>query len=145
MRWQRGNKAITDNCSDVTFSLTGEDRADYIEGVEVSKYLRKPLDQSDNNWTVVLVKISKPWQMWGRLRKIIRKEGAEPAVSAKLHRAVIQVLLLLLFWSETWVLLAPMAQRLEVFHVGFLRQVTKLKAEILKDKSWKEVVADSVL
>ena len=31
------------------------------------------------------------------------------------------------FWADMWVLLAPMAQRLEVVHVGILRQVKKLK------------------
>ena len=42
-------------------------------------------------------------------------------------------------------LLVPTAQRLEVFHVGFLRQVTKLKAKILKDGLWHKVAAEKVL
>ena len=68
--------------------------------------------------------------MWGRIGKIIRREGVEPYISSKLYCLVIQ--LVLLFGADTWVLLEPMEQRLEVFHVGFLREVTKLKAKNLK-------------
>ena len=39
-------------------------------------------------------------------------------------------------WEEAWVLLVPMAQRLEVFHVGLLRQVMKLKAKTIRDVLW---------
>ena len=55
--------------------------------------------------------------MWGRLRKFLRREGAEPAVSAKLYCTVVQAVLL--FGAETWVLLAPMENRLEGAHVGY--------------------------
>ena len=51
----------------------------------------------------------------------------------------------LLFGADNFVLAAPMAQRLEGVHVGFLRQATKLKAKILKDGSWYKVVEDKVL
>ena len=49
---------------------------------------------------------------------------------------VLQVLLL--FRPETWVLLVPMAQRLEGVHVGFLKQVTKPKAKRLRDVLWRK-------
>ena len=42
-----------------------------------------------------------------------------------------------MFGSETWVLLAPMAQRLEVVHMGFMRQETKSKAKLLSYRSWQ--------
>ena len=57
-------------------------------------------------------------QLWGQLVKILRREGEEPFVLEKFYRAVIQVVLL--FGAETWFLSAPMAQRLEGVHVGFL-------------------------
>ena len=37
MRWRRRDVAIADRCSEATFSLTGEDGAEFIEGVEVFK------------------------------------------------------------------------------------------------------------
>ena len=53
--------------------------------------------------------------------------------------------MVLLFGADTWLLLVPMAQRLGVVHVGFLQQVTKLKAKILRDGSWQKVAAENVL
>ena len=40
---------------------------------------------------------------------------------------------------------APMAKKLEGVHMGFLRQVTRLKAKRLKDGSWQKVASDRVL
>ena len=74
---------------------------------------------------------------------MLQREGAEPSVSEKLYHAVIQAVLL--FGAETWLLLAPMSQRLERVSVGFLRQVTNMKAKRLRDGSWRKVVADKVL
>ena len=62
----------------------------------------------------------------------------DPSFSAKFYCAVVQVVLL--FGAETWVLSAPMAKKLEGVHVGFLRQVTRLK-----DGSWQKVALDKVL
>ena len=74
---------------------------------------------------------------------MLHREGEEPAVSEKFYRAVIQAVFL--FGEETWVLLAPMAQRLEGFHVGFLRQVKKLKAKRQRDGSWRKVASDKAI
>ena len=74
---------------------------------------------------------------------MLRKEGADADVSVNFYRAVIQAVFL--FGEETWVLLAPMAQRLEGFHVGFLRQVKKLKSKRRKNGLWRKVAADKVL
>ena len=51
--------AIAARCLEVTFSLTGEEEAERIEGVEVFKYLGRLLDRSDENWTEVLSNIRK--------------------------------------------------------------------------------------
>ena len=52
---------------------------------------------------------------------------------------------MMLFGAETWVLLVTMTQRLEGVHVGFLRQVTKLKGKRLRYGLWLKVVVDTVL
>ena len=74
---------------------------------------------------------------------MLQREGAEPAVFAKFYSAVIQAVLL--FGAYTWVFFAPMAKRLYEVRMGFLRQVTKLKAKKLKDGSWLKLTADRVL
>ena len=143
MMWRRQYVAIAARYSEATFSLTGEKEAEQIEGVEVFKYLRRLLDRSDDDWLVVLRNISKAMQVWGRLGKLLQREGAEPAVSAKFYRAVVQAVLL--FGVETRVLSAPMMQRLEGAHVSFLRQVTQKQATQRRDGSWRQMTAEAVL
>ena len=52
---------------------------------------------------------------------------------------------LLLFKASNWMLLSPMSQGLEGVHVGFLRQVTKLKTKRLRDGSWRKVAVDRLI
>ena len=40
---------------------------------------------------------------------------------------------------------APMAQRLEVVHVGFFQKVTKLKSNRLRYRSWRKASANKVI
>ena len=58
------------------------------------KYLEILLDRSDKDCPAVLHKISKARQVWGRLGKLLWREGADPTVSEKFYRAVVQAVLL---------------------------------------------------
>ena len=73
--------AIADKCSEATFILIGVDEAEHIEGVGRLKYLGGLLDRSDDNWPEVLNNIRKARQVWGKLGKLLWREGAEPTVS----------------------------------------------------------------
>ena len=75
--------------------------------------------------------------MWGRLDKLLQREGVKPEVSEKFYRVVVQAVLF--FGAETWVILVPMLQRLEEAHVGVLRQVTVKHAMRQRNRSWKQV------
>ena len=88
------------------------------------KYLGKLLDRSYEDWPAVLHNISKARQVWGWLGKLLMREGAEPTVSEKIYRAVVKAVLL--FGTDTWVLMETMFQQLEEAHVSSLRQI-KLK------------------
>ena len=83
MRWRRKDTAIAVMFMEAKFSLTGEEETEHIEGVEVFKHLEQMLDRSDNDWTEVLHIIRKARQVWGRLGKLLWREGAEPAGLAK--------------------------------------------------------------
>ena len=74
---------------------------------------------------------------------MLRREGADPILSAKFYRAVVQAVLL--FGADTSVLSAAMLKNLEGVHVGFLRQVTGMKARRLGDKTWTKEGPDRVL
>ena len=48
--------------------------------------------------------------VWGRLGTLFRQERAYPKVSESFYRVVVQAILL--YGSETWVLLASMVKRI---------------------------------
>ena len=48
MRWRRRGVAIVRQCAEASSRLTGEDEAEFIEGVDTFKYLVHMLDWSDN-------------------------------------------------------------------------------------------------
>ena len=48
----------------------------------------------DDNWTAVLSNTRKARKVWINLRKLLRREGADPFVSAKFYCAVVQAVLL---------------------------------------------------
>ena len=82
MRWRSRDVTIASRCEEATFSLTGEDDAECIYGVETFKYLGRILDRSDKNWLVVLRNVGNDRKVWNRLGKMLQQEGAEPLVSA---------------------------------------------------------------
>ena len=108
--------------SEATFSLTREDETERIDGVGRLKKPGRLLDWSDDDWPEILHNISKARQVWGRLGKILWREGVEPTVLEKFYRALVQAVLM--FGAETWVLTEIMSQSIEGAHVGLLRQVT---------------------
>ena len=59
MRWRRRDVAIASQCIEVIFSLTGEEGAEFIKGVDIFKYLGRPLDRSYDNWLAFLRKTIK--------------------------------------------------------------------------------------
>ena len=88
---RRRDVAITNQYAEASFSLTGEDEAECIEGVGIFKYLGRLMDRSDDNWLAFRKNTRKARQVWGNLGKLIWKEGAATYVSERFHRAVVQV------------------------------------------------------
>ena len=57
-------------------------------------------------------------------------------MSSSFYRAVVQVILL--YGSETWVILASIAKRIEGMHTEFLNIVTGNRVKILGDGTWEK-------
>ena len=72
MRWWRRDVAISSRCAEASFSLTGEDDAECIEGVETFDYLGRTLDRSDNNWPAVLWNFGKARRIWIRMGELLQ-------------------------------------------------------------------------
>ena len=84
-----------------------------IDLVSEFKYLGRILTATDNNWPAVVGNLRKGRRSWGRLSKVLRREGADPKVSRTFYIALTQAVLL--FGSETWVLTVWMEKALDSF------------------------------
>ena len=113
-----------------------------MEGVEKFKYLGRPPEKMDYDWTVLQRNINQAWRVWGRLGKILRREGEGPKVVAMVYREVTQVVLL--FGMETWVLSSIMDRTVEGTHIRFLRQITGKRAWRKADGIWVTTKAEVV-
>ena len=143
MLWQIRDVEIAANFIGETFSLTGDDGAECFEGVDTLKYLGRVLYWTDDDWPSVLRNIWRARKFWGRLGKLLRQEVADPIISARFYRVVVQAVLL--FGAETWVVLAAMLNKIKGVNVGFLRQVMEMKAQRIGDETCTQEGPDRVL
>ena len=84
-----------------------------LEIVSAFKCLGQVMTAGDDDWSEVAGNLSKAWKSWGRLSRILFREGADARVSGKVFKAVIHAVLL--FGAETWVLNPRMERALERF------------------------------
>ena len=70
------------------------------------KYLGRILTETDDDWPAVVGNLGKARRSWGRLSRVLSREGADPKVSRVFYIALTYAVLL--FGSETWVLTAWM-------------------------------------
>ena len=67
----------------------GDDRTECFEGLDPFKYLGRVLHQTDNDCPEVLSNIRRARQVWGRLGKLMRREGADTIISEKFYLTVV--------------------------------------------------------
>ena len=71
----------------------------------------------------------------GEARDTTLTVGADLKVSSSFYRAVVQVVIL--YASETWVLLVSIAKRIEGMHTEVMRMITGKRAKLLGDGTWE--------
>ena len=101
---------MAERCGEMEFNLDWEEGDKRVDNVPTFRYLGRPLDQTDDDWSAVRKNIMRARSVWGRLGTLIRWEGADPKVSEIFCRAAVQAILL--YGSETWVLLVSTAKRI---------------------------------
>ena len=79
---------------------------------------------------------------WGVLGTLRLREGVDPRLAAIFYRAVVQTILL--YGSETWVILEAMKKKVEGAHTDFLRQMTGNLARQIVDGTWETPRAEVV-
>ena len=72
-----------------------------LEAVTSFKYLGRILTTGDDDCPAVAGNLGKARKSWGRLKRILRREGADKRVSGNVFKALVQQVLL--FGAETWV------------------------------------------
>ena len=98
------------------------------------KYLGRILTATDNDWPSVVGNLRKARRSWGRLSRVLGREGADPKVSRVFYIAVNQAVLL--FGSEMWVLTAHMEKALDSFQSRVERKIMGRQPWRQKDGSW---------
>ena len=88
----------------------------------------------DDNWPAVAGNLEKARRSWGRLQRILSREGATPRVSGSFFKGVVQQVLL--FGAETWVITPKMDWALRGFLHGAARRLTGRQARRWKDGEW---------
>ena len=93
-----------------------------LEMVSMFKYLGWVMTTGDDNWTAVVGNLVKARKSWGRLLRILRREGADKRVLVNFFKAVVQAVFL--FGEETWVITPRIERNLESFLHGAARRIT---------------------
>ena len=88
----------------------------------------------ENNWPAVAGNLVKARKSWGRLERILSREGADKRVSGTFFKAVVQQVLL--FGAETWVLTPRIERALESFMHGDARRITGRQPRRGWDGKW---------
>ena len=76
-------------------------------------YLGRVMTNTDDNWPAMAGNLRKARVSWGRLERILGREGADPKVSRSFYTALTQQVLL--FGAESWVLTKKMESALDAF------------------------------
>ena len=100
------------------------------------------MDQTENNWPEIRRNTKQARMVWGRLGKLLRREGANPRLAEMFYRTVAK--LVLLFGLETWVLLSVIERKVEGIHTGFMMHITGKQARRKADRIWVTLRAEVV-
>ena len=98
------------------------------------RYLGRMLTATDDDWPAVAGNIWKARMSWGRLARVLGREGADPKVSRSFYTAVTQQVLL--FGVETWVLTKKMESALDTFQGRVASRLTGQQNRRGRDGKW---------
>jgi hypothetical protein len=105
-----------------------------IQIVTEFKYLGQVVEKQDDDWPAMNWNIRRAQSAWGRLRRILSREGAKPKTMATIYKAVVQAVLL--YGAESWVLSLAMEKKLDSFHHCCAWYITGQHIRQNPDESW---------
>ena len=105
-----------------------------MEAVSEFRYLGRLLTATDDDWPAMAGNIRKARVNWGRLARVLGREGADPKVSRIFYTAKTQQVLL--FGAETWFLTRKMESALDAFQGRVARRLTGRQPHHGRDGQW---------
>ena len=87
------------------------------------KYLERILTADNNDWTTISKNLSKSIVRWGKVRRILSRDGANQKMMVGFYRAI--VLSVLLYGAETWEYSPAMIIKLKTFHNKEIRNICR--------------------
>ena len=106
-----------------------------MEGVTQFQYIGNTIRHTDNACPSVHCNVGKALAVCHMLGNLLWCEGIDNRVSALFYRVVIYAVLL--FGSESWVLLDVMMRAVEGIHVGFPRHITGERSKQKDNTAWE--------
>ena len=105
-----------------------------LEAVPSFKYLGRIITVWDDDRPEVTGNLMKVRKSWGRLKRVLSREGADKRISGNFFKTVVQQVLL--FGAETWVLTPRIEKVLDSFMHGAARWITGRHPRIGWDRKW---------
>ena len=105
-----------------------------IETVKQFKYLGQILRYEDDDLPAVTANIAKARKRWGKIARLLSRDGASPKTMGYFYKAVVQSVLL--YGSETWVLTERMKGMLNAFHHKCARFIAQEYIHQDDDGNW---------
>ena len=105
-----------------------------IQNVSAFRYLGRVFTAGDDDWLAVVGNLGEAGKSWGRLSRIMGREGADLKVSGNFYKAVAQAVLL--FRAKTWVLTQRMKKALDRFQCRVVRRLARKLPQRRTDGSW---------
>jgi hypothetical protein len=136
---RESDKANKETIAEMVFYVQGIS----IETVSEFKYLGQVVKNNHDDWSAVNQNVKKATATWGRICKILSKEGANPKVMATVYKAVVQAVLL--YCPESWVLSLTMEKKLQSFHRRCAPYIMGQHIRQNLDESWTCPSSSSVL
>ena len=88
-RWRLAEAEVRES-TEMTFEVYGEQ----LQTGPSFKYLGRILTEGDDGWPAVAGKLGKSRKIWGRMQRILSREGATKRMSGNFFKAVVQQVLL---------------------------------------------------
>ena len=105
-----------------------------MRAVTEFNYLGRVMTNTDDDWPAVAGNIRKVRASWGRLARILGREGADLKVTRSFYIALTQQVLL--FGAESWVLTKRMESDLDAFQGRVARRLTGRLPRRGRDGKW---------